>query len=261
MTRRHQAILFDLNGTVLYQVRSELSHMAHTYATLAPLQWETNFESFADAWRSVQARFARQFAEGLTLLRQGETQAARLKLREPWYRENIEEILRALELPLIRRWIEKLTWAYQDSWVAGLRLPPEHSAALEALQRQGYRLGLVTNFQQADIIPDILAQFGLQDAFEIVVISSAFGVRKPHPAIFQAALDSLGLSNNPQQAVHVGDHLEEDIAGAQLAGIEAILFNPQGKPDQFEPSIPHILRLKDLDEALQAFHEKRRTML
>jgi FMN phosphatase YigB (HAD superfamily) len=47
------------------------------------------------------------------------------------------------------------------------------------------------------------------------------GYLKPHPAIFQAALDQVGAT--PDEAVFVGDNPIADIAGAQGAGMRAIL--------------------------------------
>ncbi|HEY9641276.1 MAG TPA: HAD-IA family hydrolase [Coleofasciculaceae cyanobacterium] len=46
------------------------------------------------------------------------------------------------------------------------------------------------------------------------------GVAKPHPQVFQAALEKHGCL--PQQAWHIGDSLKEDYEGAIAAGIRAI---------------------------------------
>ena len=82
---------------------------------------------------------------------------------------------------------------------------------LETLQRLGIALGLVTNgtvrvqAQKLDIL-------GLRSYFRTVVVSEAVGVEKPHAAIFQHALDGLGL--RADHAWFVGDHPENDILGA-----------------------------------------------
>jgi putative hydrolase of the HAD superfamily len=47
------------------------------------------------------------------------------------------------------------------------------------------------------------------------------GYLKPHPAIFQTALNCLGVS--PQEAVFVGDNMDADVVGAQNAGMRGIL--------------------------------------
>jgi putative hydrolase of the HAD superfamily len=58
----------------------------------------------------------------------------------------------------------------------------------------------------------------------VVIDSSLVGVEKPDPAIFLAALDSLGVG--PEEALYVGDLYEVDVVGARAAGIEAVLLTP-----------------------------------
>jgi len=53
------------------------------------------------------------------------------------------------------------------------------------------------------------------------------------------------------EAVHVGDHPRDDIAGAQRAGLRAVWFNPQAKawPGEQAPDA-EIQRLSHLHEVL-----------
>jgi putative hydrolase of the HAD superfamily len=87
---------------------------------------------------------------------------------------------------------------------------------LKTLQRLGIALGLVTNgtvrvqAQKLDIL-------GLRSYFRTVVVSEAVGLEKPHAAIFQHALDGLGL--RADHAWFVGDHPENDILGAWRVGL------------------------------------------
>ena len=59
-----------------------------------------------------------------------------------------------------------------------------------------------------------------------MIISGEFGVAKPDPAIFREAL-RLG-SASADQALHVGDSLEFDVAGASAAGIRSAWVNRRG---------------------------------
>jgi len=61
-----------------------------------------------------------------------------------------------------------------------------------------------------------------------VVTSAEFGVRKPAPEIFEHALGLAGVAAH--EAMHIGDSLAEDVAGARAAGIEAVLINRDGDP-------------------------------
>jgi putative hydrolase of the HAD superfamily len=104
---------------------------------------------------------------------------------------------------------------------------PDAAPALAALAGRGMRLVCVSNWDIS--LPDVLARCGLADAFDGVVTSAGSGARKPDPAIFAAALDLAGCS--AAEALHVGDTLEEDVAGAGAAGISALLLDREGGGD------------------------------
>src|SRR5512146_2361167 len=115
MNRFIRAVLFDLNETLIHQIRTERSHIASTYAPLAQADWSITFESFEAAWMSVHQKATARYLEGITLLRAGEVERARELLAEPWYRENIAAILAHLNVPPTTRMVARLTWAFQDS--------------------------------------------------------------------------------------------------------------------------------------------------
>jgi putative hydrolase of the HAD superfamily len=58
---------------------------------------------------------------------------------------------------------------------------------------------------------------------DAIVDSRRHGRVKPHPTIFQAALDLLGVGAG--EAVMVGDSIEEDIEGARALGMRAVLVD------------------------------------
>ncbi|HEX2702933.1 MAG TPA: HAD-IA family hydrolase [Solirubrobacteraceae bacterium] len=99
--------------------------------------------------------------------------------------------------------------------------------ARDALQR--WRAGglaaiVVSNWDIS--LHDVLHSTGLRDLLDGVVCSAEVGRAKPDPAVFHAALDLVGLP--PELVVHIGDSLEEDVAGARAAGIEPILLHRDG---------------------------------
>ena len=63
---------------------------------------------------------------------------------------------------------------------------------------------------------------GLRDYFDVVVDSALVGVEKPDPAIFQAALDALGVA--PEEALYVGDLYEVDVVGPARRASTAMLL-------------------------------------
>jgi putative hydrolase of the HAD superfamily len=104
------------------------------------------------------------------------------------------------------------------------RAYPEVPDVLARLRAGGARLAVVSNWDVS--LHDVLERTGLRPLVDAVVISAELGVAKPDPAIFRAALDRLGAVADG--AVHIGDSLEHDVAGARAAGLEAVLVARNG---------------------------------
>jgi putative hydrolase of the HAD superfamily len=68
----------------------------------------------------------------------------------------------------------------------------------------------------------------LEGMFGTVMVSEAFGARKPDPSIFKAALRALGA--RPEDTVFVGDSWNVDIAPARALGMRAVWLNRYGNP-------------------------------
>ncbi|MDD9265890.1 HAD family hydrolase [Paenibacillus sp. GCM10023248] len=129
--------------------------------------------------------------------------------------------------------------------------PLVYEDTFEVLQalRPRYRLLLLTNGapdlqqEKVDSIP------GLAGYFDHVVISGTFGRGKPDPAIFEHALELLGLS--AEEAVMVGDNLDTDISGALAAGIRSVWINHHQRmaPEHKRPAY-EIRKLKELLDLL-----------
>ncbi len=96
---------------------------------------------------------------------------------------------------------------------------------LETLRASEYTLGMITNGYTA-MQERKIAYHGLDKIMNHVFISEAMGVHKPDARIFTSALEQSGAS--PFQAVHVGDNLRADVAGAIGAGMSGLLFDPKG---------------------------------
>src|SRR5690349_3736822 len=107
--------------------------------------------------------------------------------------------------------------------VAAIRFSvyPDVVPALEGLREHGVRLIAVSNWDCS--LPKLLERYGLGERLDGTITSAATGARKPDPAIFSAALELAGCE--PDEALHVGDTPEEDLAGARAAGIRALLID------------------------------------
>ncbi len=112
------------------------------------------------------------------------------------------------------------------SLLAALRLRrfADAAPALTALRGCGLRLAVVSNWDCS--LPHALRELGLTEHLDAVITSAQAGSAKPAPAIFAAALARLAVP--PGEAVHVGDSLEHDVAGARASGIRAVLLRRDG---------------------------------
>jgi putative hydrolase of the HAD superfamily len=108
---------------------------------------------------------------------------------------------------------------------------------LDELRAARLRIGLVSNG-----IRD-LAQFVAHHRLDVdaIVDSRTHGRVKPHPTIFQAALDRLGV--DAAEAAMVGDSLEEDIEGARALGMRAILIDRDERHAEVEERLTDLYGL------------------
>ena len=117
-----------------------------------------------------------------------------------------------------RELAERLALAYREHRHARCRPYEDAVAVLESL-RGRIRLAVVTNGTEEHQRTKLDAS-GLTGLFDAIVTSGAVGASKPDPAIFRAALATVGCE--PGEAAMVGDNPLRDIAGAQQAGLRGI---------------------------------------
>jgi HAD superfamily hydrolase (TIGR01509 family) len=98
---------------------------------------------------------------------------------------------------------------------------PDTADVLKGLHRRGIKTGVVSNIA-FDVRPAFDA-IGVADFLDEVVLSYEVGAVKPDAAIFQIALDRLGVA--PERAVMVGDSDEAD-GGARAIGCGFALVDP-----------------------------------
>jgi putative hydrolase of the HAD superfamily len=130
--------------------------------------------------------------------------------------------------------------AEHAAWDPARQLAAHSHALLEALRGRGLKLGLVSNaFDPGWLLHRDLEQMGLAERLDFSVFSSEVGKRKPHPAIFERALEALAVT--AEDTVFVGDRLYEDVRGAAELGmttVQALWFradeHPEGGVPDFE---------------------------
>jgi len=129
-------------------------------------------------------------------------------------------------------------YAHPDAW----RVFPEVPDALAALRARRLRLALVSNFDQRLVA--LVAGLGLAPLLDAVVHSTAAGAAKPDPAIFRVALARLAV--DPGDALHAGDDVDRDVAGARAAGLHAVLVDRDARSSPLPDDALRITRLDEL---------------
>lgn len=138
----------------------------------------------------------------------------------------------------------------QRCWDRAVTLAPDALETLDRLRSRGLRTAVASN---APFPPEMLHRQlrvnGIAERVDAAVFSSEVGRRKPAPELYLAALDRIGVP--PDGALYVGDRVVEDYEGPRRIGMRAVLCAALARRP-FEPGVPTISRLGELDEHLAA---------
>jgi putative hydrolase of the HAD superfamily len=116
---------------------------------------------------------------------------------------------------------------------------PDVVPALRELRERGLTLVVASNWDCS--LPEWLRPAGILELVDGVVTSAEVGAAKPSPRVFQRALAVAGV--DPARALHVGDKVDNDIDGAEAAGVRGVLLQRDGSPP---PGIEAISSLSEL---------------
>ena len=131
---------------------------------------------------------------------------------------------------------------------------PDVRPGLEALRNAGFPVRIASNFDGR--LRAVAA--GLDDLaghVETLVISSEVTYRKPHAAFYAAACASLRLS--PDRVLCVGDDPENDVLGAERAGLRGVLLDRDGRRPAGLTTFPDLLALAETLVELKLLAECR----
>jgi len=121
---------------------------------------------------------------------------------------------------------------------------PDVLPVLLELRRRGLVVGTLSNWVWN--LPELLHALDLVGHFDFIGASARIGFEKPHPRIFEWALDQAGAAAD--EALHVGDHPDADVRGALAVGIDAVLIDRWSRhtPDEVPSGTPIIGSLEEL---------------
>lgn len=107
----------------------------------------------------------------------------------------------------------------------GYRAFDDVDVLVEAVRSSPVPVGLITNGGSVTQREKLRA-LGIDDWFDVVIISGEVGVAKPDAEVFEHALEVIGVRD--ERAWHVGDSLAADVAGARASGVTSVWLNRDG---------------------------------
>jgi len=210
------AVFFDVTRTLIYPEPSSAEcyvRVASTYGIRLDL--EEMKAAVKELWRDFFP------------LRRKDTavRGTNEEYEKNWWREFIGRAFEMLEAQCPPGCFEEIFHHFSkgEAW----SMYPDTLPVLTELRGKGYRTGLISNFDRR--LLRVLAETGLDEMFDHILVSSVFGWEKPDRPIFDEAARQAGLP--PERCLHVGDSYEADFVGAREAGFVPVLLVRDGEED------------------------------
>ena len=165
--------------------------------------------------------------------------AVREELRDVSFPEQIDIFVESISPGLGDRLTEgalsEITRVYADSFLD--YPPPAHSDAVDVLKSvhaMGLRIGMISNtgMTPGSTFRTYLANTGMLGYFDTLTFSDEVKMAKPAKEIFLLTLRA--MNSAPEQTVHIGDSVRNDVAGAKLCGLRTVWitgFSEREDPD------------------------------
>jgi putative hydrolase of the HAD superfamily len=234
-----KAVLFDLFNTLVLLESDEVFYtpcLKRLHAFLVRKGINVPFEDFRRVYFEVRDKL---YAE------------TEKSLEEPHFNVRVSLVLQRFgyNFDVSSPVVVGATIAFTDEFMKYVHLDADTITILRVLHGK-YKLGLVSNFAIPECAWRLLDKYGLNEFFDVVLVSGAINKRKPGSEIFERALKALGVNNS--EAVFVGDMPSLDVKGAKNVGMKAVLIERRQseeilnfKPDRIIKSLRELLLMLD----------------
>jgi putative hydrolase of the HAD superfamily len=146
---------------------------------------------------------------------------SKLTRRDFNYGDLLARVARKLKLAVTPGDLVHLAWLWYKPIGDASHIDKGIMQMLVQLRAAGTKLAIVSNtFVPGHCLDRHLREEGLLEFFPVRIYSSTVRYRKPHPRIFEMALEQIGVP--AERALFIGDLLKTDIRGAKRAGMRTI---------------------------------------
>ena len=227
-------VFFDLGNTLIYFDGDWTETAIRAQAAIAQSLTRHGFQV-------DEPEFAQQFGQAMLQY----TQDRRNDLLEPTTSSVLKKVLKDFAIDNVSEEVfaDLLKDYYavsEERW----KLSEDTHPTLQRIHEQGLRMGLISNAADAANVRRQIGSADIGSFFDLVLISSEVGIRKPHREIFQKALDHFQV--DPTKALMVGDLLEADILGARNAGMASVWLTRWGRNPENSANITRIKPTKKI---------------
>ena len=230
-----KAVFFDLDGTLCDSDTAWSISQRDMFQLLREHYPDISEEVLTKAWGTVHQKLFQQLDAGKIFM--AEVRDSRFAC-----------LFKALDLPTDKV-MEDLSGFFCSRYLASLRLY-EDVTVLEELH--AYHIGIVTNGAHDEHTDSQLSKvqhLGLSERIQSLTISGEIGIRKPKIGIFKVACERASVL--PTEALFVGDTIQNDIVGANRAGMTSVFIDRKSdvlvpktadeRPDYSVPNLYDIL--------------------
>ncbi|SDL93944.1 HAD family hydrolase [Sediminibacillus halophilus] len=214
-----QAVLFDLDGTMLDRERSIRLFIQGQYDRMEDYLRHADKEEFIEAFMKLDA--------------------GGYVWKDKVYQQLVNEFS-----------IKSVSWQeLLDDYISQFRhscIPfPNLVSVLETLKNKRLKLGVITNGRYPFQL-DTIKALGVERFFDLLLISEKEGIRKPDPAIFHRASKQLNVPL--EKCLFVGDHPKKDIAAAGNTGMVTVWKKTTGdSAKEADYTIRHLEELLEIE--------------
>lgn len=158
------------------------------------------------------------------------------------FRRQVEIFIDLIEGGLSARLPEPVICEIERSYAESFfEFPPKFhdatQATLESISAMGLSIGLISNTGMTPgyTFRQFLDQHGLLQYFDVLTFSDEVLLAKPSDEIFLMTINA--LDSAPDAAIHVGDHVSNDVVGANRVGMKSVWIRGFYEPE--DPDDPH----------------------